>query len=217
MCTTGADHISMNWYKCRLQSYLCWVNLHSGKLIHIYITIRGKNNLFFYLQLQPESENISSETLALKGYIHSLHRQRGKTCHLYLYQHVGLSEVAVMDPSTDEPLHLHWGFAQKSPRLHLTKGQDGPSQKAGTGSWGIITYPRDWRAKRWIDIYVHGKSAEIQGVSLVGTLAQTKLLKSSQKCGIKGRVWDGSGLRKCCLLHQLYWEIPQQFFMAPSA
>lgn len=54
-------------------------------------TVRGEKNLFLYLQLQPESENTSSKTLALKEYIHSLHRHRGKTWHLYLYQHVGLT------------------------------------------------------------------------------------------------------------------------------
>lgn len=53
-------------------------------------------------------------------------------------------------------------------------------------------------------LFVHGKSAEIQGLSLVGTQAQTKLSASPQKFGIKGRVWDGRVLRKYCLLHQQY-------------
>lgn len=42
-----------------------------------------------------------------------------------------------MDPSTDEPLHLHQGVTEKSLRLHLTKSQDGLSRKQGQGAQGL--------------------------------------------------------------------------------
>lgn len=46
-------------------------------------------------------------------------------------------EVTLTDPSKVEPLQLHQGLTQKSLRLHLTRNQGGPSQKAETGSWGL--------------------------------------------------------------------------------
>lgn len=112
--TTGADHISMNWYKCRLHlsmlsnSALREVDPHLSKK-------RGENNLFLYLQ--PEGENTSSKTLALKEYIHSLHRHRGKTWHLYLYQHAGLTlrllslipQQMSHNTCIKELLKNHWG------------------------------------------------------------------------------------------------------------
>lgn len=78
----------------------------------------------------------------------------------------------------------------------------GPHRKQGQGlgdySWlispdiyHISQRSRSKEMDRVGHLFVHEKSVEIQGLSLVGTQAQTKLSGSPQKCGIKGRVWDG--------------------------
>lgn len=153
MHTTGADHISMDWYKYRLQSYLCWVILHSGKLIHIYIIIRGENNLFFHLQLQPDSENISSKTLALKEYIHSLHRHRGKSFHLYLYQHVGLT-LSLSHGSLNR-----WATASTS-RSYSKITEVTPNQRSG---WALTeSRDRELGAYSWL-IFPDGSRSHIPG------------------------------------------------------
>lgn len=49
---------------------------------------------------------------------------------------------------------------------------------------------------------VHGKSAEIRGVNLVGPHGQTDLSVWLQEHGIKERIWDGGRqLKQYCSVH----------------